>query len=651
MIDIAILIPTRNRPDIIERCLVSLCHQKTDLRYCVYIIDQSTNSDTANLVSKLGSKTISLVSLNSTGKAAALNHALRNIKAGFYLFTDDDCVADKNWVDRMGKAIFKNKSSVVVGRVIGGEVESPSSIKTNLHDDLTEERRITAKIITPIFKMSGCNFGMSREIFDLVGFFDERFGPGSQNFGSQDNEYGYRVLRLGLDILYYPSAVIIHRSWRNLETELKKGRAYGYSAGAFLKLVSQSSLIDSLSHSTWIIFKMIKGLVYFLLKRDRFQIKYHYLYLKNFGLGFVRFRNSSSKIDNKINVFLLSPGSVVGGADKYCENIARHAPDFITPLFLVARNREYFLELNQKFVTLYAGGRNLTFSMYKVFRILNYLRRQYKEPVVITNGYHSVFSVIPFLFWNLLHGSKIKMVDISHGWVILNLKSKLMTTINIFYLLFYHKLIAVDDCVAKKIWSWNHLKNNRLILPAGVEFADKIVNQAKTGTSLLFVGRLAEEKRIDRIIKLLPYLTQDFTLNIVGSGDQEDKLKKLSQVVGVETLIKFVSYTDPENYYLQSGVLLLTSRTEGCPMVVLEAISHGLIVAATPVGALSRVLADGRGFLFDKPNNPVAMAKIVNGIMALSEIDKQEVISKSYKYVKENHEISMLAHKFFNFVN
>jgi len=54
--------------------------------------------------------------------------------------------------------------------------------------------------------------------------------------------------------------------------------------------------------------------------------------------------------------------------------------------------------------------------------------------------------------------------------------------------------------------------------------------------------------------------------------------------------------TNPEDFYRQMDVFLLTSQFEGVPLVLLEAMASGVPVVATAVGAIPRILKQGAGY-------------------------------------------------------
>ena len=101
---------------------------------------------------------------------------------------------------------------------------------------------------------------------------------------------------------------------------------------------------------------------------------------------------------------------------------------------------------------------------------------------------------------------------------------------------------------------------------------------------VIFVGRLSyTDKRVDRLLQVWEHIESkhpEWELAIIGNGPEE---KRLKQHVAYRHLsrVTFVNFTtSPEQYYMESEILCLTSDFEGCPMVLLEAQQHGCATIA-----------------------------------------------------------------------
>ena len=74
---------------------------------------------------------------------------------------------------------------------------------------------------------------MHRSVLSDIGLFDERMGPGTPFHAGEDNDYGFRLLEAGYQILYLPSAVVYHRDWRLKNEYIGLRWKYGVGRGAY----------------------------------------------------------------------------------------------------------------------------------------------------------------------------------------------------------------------------------------------------------------------------------------------------------------------------------------------------------------------------------------------------------------------------------
>lgn len=123
---------------------------------------------------------------------------------------------------------------------------------------------------------------------------------------------------------------------------------------------------------------------------------------------------------------------------------------------------------------------------------------------------------------------------------------------------------------------------------------------------ILYLGRIAQSKRIDLLVSALPYLIdreEDIELVIAGKdeGVAEDILH-LAEKIGVRKHVKYMgSVTEKEKtlLYLSSNVYVLPSAYEGFGLTLLEAQAHDLPVVAMSGGGQEFAVESGK--IVDKP--------------------------------------------------
>ena len=102
------------------------------------------------------------------------------------------------------------------------------------------------------------------------------------------------------------------------------------------------------------------------------------------------------------------------------------------------------------------------------------------------------------------------------------------------------------------------------------------------------VGRLTEQKGMDRLISLVAAMTTAANLLIIGQGPERDILEHLIESNGLADRAKIIDFQDNPFPYMSNAVaVLLGSRWEGLPNVALEALAIGKqVVATTHCGGL-----------------------------------------------------------------
>jgi len=133
---------------------------------------------------------------------------------------------------------------------------------------------------------------------------------------------------------------------------------------------------------------------------------------------------------------------------------------------------------------------------------------------------------------------------------------------------------------------------------------------------VVFVGRLHRVKGIEFLIKAMENI--DARLSIIGKGEDEERLKKLSQGMKVDFLGELPHHKVLE-HLSRSRVFVLPSLGEALPNVILEAMSTGLPVVASDVGGIADIIHHGEtGFLV----KPGKIRKIESFIKRLLQDDE-----------------------------
>ncbi len=166
------------------------------------------------------------------------------------------------------------------------------------------------------------------------------------------------------------------------------------------------------------------------------------------------------------------------------------------------------------------------------------------------------------------------------------------------------------------------------------------VAEGKKRYDLIYIGRLVKVKNLGFVIKALKKLQKlqkDIKLCLVGSGQETEELQAKSQRLGLSRNIDFFAPRhDVANLLADSRIFVLASqvRSEGFPVIVLEAMAVG-----TPV--LTRDFAGAREFLEDGKNCYLFKDEkdfVKKSLWLLdNEKAREDIVNKAYQYVKKFH--------------
>ncbi len=134
---------------------------------------------------------------------------------------------------------------------------------------------------------------------------------------------------------------------------------------------------------------------------------------------------------------------------------------------------------------------------------------------------------------------------------------------------------------------------------------------------LLYVGRLAKEKKIERL-RCAVADRNDLTLAIIGDGPLREELREV--FAGTPTTFHgFLGGEDLAHAYASADLFLLPSDTETLGFVTLEAHASGLPVIAADSPAARELIRDGVDGLRYDPSTPEALRLAVDGLLATPE--------------------------------
>ena len=194
--------------------------------------------------------------------------------------------------------------------------------------------------------------------------------------------------------------------------------------------------------------------------------------------------------------------------------------------------------------------------------------------------------------------------------------------------------------------------NLNLFRPGDRAQARQKLGFAQDESIVLFVGRFAPLKGIDRLLEAVCHLQhhQRLRLVIVG-GDGSDapefqNLQKVARNFGIEDGVTFVGRIEQDNlpaYYSAADVLVVPSYYESFGLVALEALASGTPVVATRVGAMENILIEGITGHVVSNGSPRLLAKGIEKLISGSNgLSAHEVRASVLRFSWANVASSMI---------
>ena len=183
-------------------------------------------------------------------------------------------------------------------------------------------------------------------------------------------------------------------------------------------------------------------------------------------------------------------------------------------------------------------------------------------------------------------------------------KVKLVVLLEKMLGVFTYKLIAIGNVVKRDLLDAGIGNENKFeVIYPGLQDLDlypRIEAKERLGLDLtknyiVFVGRLTQIKRPDRLIELARYIAHEYRsahLLIAGAGEMLEDLKTLAMDESLP--ITFLGWRNDIDLILSASELaVLCSDNEGIPLTLIQASQAGLPIVSTRVGSVSDIVVDG----------------------------------------------------------
>jgi GT2 family glycosyltransferase len=198
----SVLICTYNRPDMLEMALNALI-DRTDEKPDQVVIVNGGDDRSDQIARKYMDRTgirVELVKTANKNLAASRNVGLAHCSGEIVAMTDDDAEVFPNWVTQMKKVHSDHPEAGGVGGAVSG-ADSQKSLLSRVADIAVFSSPLQPGYVSTI---AGVNVSYKRSVLLEAGSQDETL------FRGEDVDFNWRIKKLGYEIYYDPSIMVIH---------------------------------------------------------------------------------------------------------------------------------------------------------------------------------------------------------------------------------------------------------------------------------------------------------------------------------------------------------------------------------------------------------------------------------------------------------
>ena len=219
-----VVVPTRDRPSALERCLRALSAQKVEGDFEIVVVDDGSRAaeDVSAVVAACDRSR--LVRTAPGGSAQARNRGIEEARAPLVLLLDDDCEPGSGWAAALLPPIERGVAAAA-GRCVNADPSDALADATQVVLDfltLWSVRQDGTTGFAPTY-----NLGCRREVALAIPFEESYVNQGA------DRDWCARLVQRGFSIAFEPDAIIVHRQAVGLREFWHKHLAYGRGSARF----------------------------------------------------------------------------------------------------------------------------------------------------------------------------------------------------------------------------------------------------------------------------------------------------------------------------------------------------------------------------------------------------------------------------------
>ena len=211
------------------------------------------------------------------------------------------------------------------------------------------------------------------------------------------------------------------------------------------------------------------------------------------------------------------------------------------------------------------------------------------------------------------------------------------------------QVTCVSEAVANAVLIADLASREKLrVIPNGVVLSPPSPRNPNQSFQWIAVGRLSPVKDYPTLLHAFATLAGQPSLQIVGTGPEEDRLRSLAVELQIESRVHFAGFkADVQPLLEAADGFVLTSLWEGLPVSVLEASAAGLPVIATDADGTREAILPGGDHgqtgLLVPIADPASLAEAMTQIMLMSKEQRRQMGANGRRFVETNFSLSMVV--------
>ncbi len=188
--------------------------------------------------------------------------------------------------------------------------------------------------------------------------------------------------------------------------------------------------------------------------------------------------------------------------------------------------------------------------------------------------------------------------------------------------------------------------DHRIVLNGISEAEFEPIDHGAAAFDLLYLGELRQAKGVDTLIEALALLKarhdQQPRILVVGSGPDESFLREMARTRGIEGQCVFEPPGPIRRALSKAHVMVIPSRAESLPYVILEAAAAAQPMIATDVGGIKEIYGPAQADRLIAADDPVALAAAIRAMLSTPAEARRAQASALASHVRRNFSLDAM---------